>query len=109
MSTKRKRLRKLLAGSVLIAILGLLFMTAAVALAQPGPAEPAEPQAFGLTWDVVASGGTSMSSAHYIMQSTAGQGVVGQSSSVGFGLHSGYWYGIRNYINRVFMPMLRRE
>jgi ABC-type nitrate/sulfonate/bicarbonate transport system permease component len=109
MINQPKRVRKFPAAAALILTLALLLAGAVAAAADPAPAQPDEPAAFSLTWDIVANGGTAMSSAHYTMLSTAGQAVTGQSNSAAYGVHSGFWYGLTDYINRVFMPMLRRE
>ncbi|MBK8909205.1 MAG: hypothetical protein IPM60_15385 [Rhodospirillales bacterium] len=55
----------------------LLFAVAVVAALALDPAAPA---ANSVTWQVVASGGQTMSSASYTMMSTAGQPVAGQVS-----------------------------
>ncbi len=58
---------------------------AGTALAQTSPS-------YGQSWHVVAGGGGQAGSASYVMQSTAGQPVIG-SSSMNYRLGSGYWQG----------------
>ena len=90
----------------LLLLSGLLVLALLVGLALPASRARAEPNAplYYLKWDAVASGSSVMTSAHYIMRSTAGQAVIGTSKSTHFILHSGYWYN--NAF--VFMPLLRK-
>ena len=105
MQSIRSHPRLLIAGALLLVLMGLLALTAASALAQP-----AAPSAdYGMTWDVFASGGTTMSSANFRMLSTAGQPLTTVSTSTGLRLKSGYWYGLQDVVRRVFMPLLNRN
>ncbi len=61
---------------------------------------------FGLGWNVVASGGNTMSSAHFGLASTTGQTVIGNSSSANFAHRAGFWQA-RLY--RVFLPFVTRD
>jgi len=95
----------IMAGVLLLILVSLLVLTAAGALAQP-----AQPEAnYGMTWDVFASGGATMSSTHYRMLSTAGQPLTAVSASANRSLKSGYWYAFQDVVRRVFMPLLNRE
>lgn len=49
---------------------------------------------YAIRWDVVARGGSAMSSAHYAIQSTASQTAIGPATSGSYRLGAGYWYGI---------------
>jgi len=44
-----------------------------------------------INWDVIASGGGTMSSANFVLDGTIGQTVAGPSSSASFALNSGFW------------------
>jgi len=57
-----------------------LFAMADIALAAPS------------AWTVTGSGGGQASSVNYIMNSTAGQAVIGTANSAGYGLGAGFWY-----------------
>jgi hypothetical protein len=100
----RNHPRIFMAGVLLLILVGLLSITAVGALARP-----AEPEAnYGLTWDVFASGGTTMSSANFRMLSTAGQPLTAVSTSTHLSLKSGYWYGLQDVVRRLFLPLLNR-
>jgi hypothetical protein len=64
---------------------------------------------FSLTWEVIASGGSVMTSANYIASQTVGQPVIGQVSSANYRLQSGYWVAISDFFHRVFLPFLTRN
>lgn len=97
--------KRLLTAGLLLAV--LLFGAAVVAaLALPGPAAPAAPP--DLSWQVIASGGTTLSSASYTMLSTTGQPVAGQASSANYSLLSGYWTGFQEFVRTILLPVLLR-
>jgi hypothetical protein len=50
-------------------------------------------QNYQIDWYVIASGGGEMSSANFNVNGTAGQGIVGTSSSPSYIVESGYWVG----------------
>jgi hypothetical protein len=50
-------------------------------------------QNYQIDWYVIASGGGEMSSTNYNVNGTAGQGIVGTSSSPSYTIQSGYWVG----------------
>jgi hypothetical protein len=50
-------------------------------------------QNYQVDWYVIASGGGEMSSANYNVNGTAGQPIVGTSSSANYTAESGYWVG----------------
>lgn len=87
----------------LVLVLGLLFVAVVAALALP--AEPTAPVATSLDWQVIGSGGTTMSSASYTLQSTAGQAVAGPSSSANYSLLSGFWQSFQAAIREIFLPV----
>lgn len=88
----------------LVAAVLVLAVTVFAALAM----EPAATDAFSIDWKVLASGGTTMSSASYTMMSTTGQPVTGTSSSANYSVLSGYWYGLMDVIRNLFMPFITR-
>ena len=61
---------------------------------------------FGLDWNVVASGGNTMSSAHFGLASTTGQTVIGNSGNANFAHRAGFWQA-RLY--RIFLPLVARN
>ena len=88
----------------LVLVLALLLVAAVAALAL----EPAAPAATTMTWDVVASGGATLSSSSYTMLSTAGQPVTGTMSGDNYSLLSGYWQGLQEIVRNLFMPFISR-
>lgn len=82
-----------------LALLVFLFAVAVVA-ALALPAAPAAPD---LTWQVLASGGATMSSSSYTLLSTAGQPVAGPASSGSYGLLSGYWQSFQAIVREFFL------
>jgi hypothetical protein len=50
-------------------------------------------QNYQIDWYVIASGGGEMSSTNFNVNGTAGQGIVGISSSPNFTVQAGYWVG----------------
>lgn len=104
---KRKRfyMALLVIGVLSIGAVVLLAFSVMGAVAEPLPDSPS----FSFTWDVVGSGGTTMSSASYTVLSTSGQAAVGETSSTGFTLQSGYWAGIKEWIYEIFLPLLMKN
>ena len=72
---------------VTLAIVALLLALAAVALAQTSPN-------YDLTWHVIGGGGEPVSSASYVVNSTAGQGAASPPLSAGasYTVSGGYWF-----------------
>ncbi len=80
----------------------LLALLVTSAIAEPLSAS----DSFEITWDVIANGGTTMSSTSYTLVSTSGQAYVGETSSVSYSLYSGFWsYWVR-YVRDVFLPLI---
>ena len=86
---------------VLLAAL-LLVVAAAAALAL----EPAAPAATDLGWQVIASGGQTMTGPSYTMLSTAGQPVAGAAEGPSHTLLSGFWYGFQETVRRLLLPFI---
>jgi hypothetical protein len=76
----------------------------AVAVVAALALEPAAPAATDLSWQVIASGGQTMSSASFTLMSTAGQPVAGPAGSSGFSLLSGYWQSFQAAVRSLFLP-----
>ena len=58
---------------------------------------------FGVTWDVVGSGGGQIASAHFRVRSTIGQPATGWKQSTSFKEHTGYW---QPFTYRVYLPLV---
>lgn len=89
-------------GLVLVLLLFAAAVVAALAL------EPAAPAATDLSWQVIASGGATMSSTSYALLSTTGQPVAGPTSGSNYTVLSGYWYGLQVFIRNLFLPVIVR-
>ncbi len=94
---------KLLLLVLVVILLGWLALTLA---APPAAAGPQAVQAVDLSWNVVANGGTTMSSASYTIMSTSGQPAAAESASGSYSLISGYWAGLRAFISDLFLPVV---
>lgn len=92
--------RLLLIVTVALLLLFVAAVVAALAL------EPAAPAATDLSWQVIASGGQTMSSASFTMLSTSGQPVTGTASGASYTVLSGYWYGFQEFIRTLLMPFI---
>ena len=89
--TKRKTL-------FVVALVVLVALVAVVAVT----ASPAAPLQDAITWQVVASGGSAMSSSTYTLISTAGQPAIGPSQSSNYSVMSGFWQAL----SRLLMPVV---
>jgi len=92
----------------ILAVLVLLVAVAGIGLTSTlawsaNSAEPATIQQYGISWDVIASGGTTMSGSSYTMLSTTGQAVAGPSSGTEYTLLSGYW---QKFISEILLPII---
>jgi hypothetical protein len=67
---------------------------------------PMDSDNFGLYWNVVASGGGTISSAHFRLSSTIGQPVIGNFDSVHFEHRAGFW---QEWIYRIFLPIITKN
>jgi hypothetical protein len=70
-----------------LAVLLAVMMAGGTALAQTSPS-------YDLEWHVIGGGGQPVSSAHYAVNSTAGQGAASPpfSSSAHYVISGGYWF-----------------
>lgn len=101
---KRRYLALLALGFGLLILWAALTLLASPALAEPLPASPS----YEITWDVVADGGTTMTSTSYTLFSTTGQPVAGEASGTSHSLLSGYWQGIREFFLGAFLPIIMK-
>lgn len=97
------RTRKRLIVIVLVIVLLLFGLAVAAALAAPSA-----PDAFAINWQVLANGGTTMSSASYQMFSTTGQAITGPASSSSFKLNSGFWQSFAAAVRELLLPVILR-
>lgn len=88
---------------IALVVMALVFAGAVVAALALEPAAPAQNS---LTWQVVASGGATMSSASYTMLSTAGQPAAGPVSGDSYTLLSGYWQNFQAVVRSVLLPFI---
>jgi hypothetical protein len=95
---------KLLLLVVAVVLLGWIVLTLSVPQTAAGPQAV---QTSDLSWNVVANGGTTMSSASYTLLSTSGQPVAGESAGGSYTLISGYWADLRTFISEIFLPAVR--
>ncbi|MEZ4519427.1 MAG: hypothetical protein R3C44_22235 [Chloroflexota bacterium] len=95
--------RLLLGGLVLLIIGGLGLVMLALVLPAPAAAAPA---ASDISWQVIASGGQTVSSSSYTMLSTAGQPIAGPASSSSYSLLSGYWQTFQEAIRQLLLPIV---
>jgi hypothetical protein len=90
--------------TALIAVLlvGLLLASHALAISSTN---------YRLDWftPMTGGGGGPASSAHYAVNFTVGQTVVGASASQHYGSGLGYWYGLLSYIIRNFLPLVMKN
>jgi ABC-type nitrate/sulfonate/bicarbonate transport system permease component len=103
---KKKRVYvALLAICIGVVVTGtVLALLSSPALAEPLPTSPS----YAITWDVVANGGTTMTSSSYTLLSTTGQAVAGEATGTNYSLLSGYWQGIREFLYKIFLPIIQR-
>ncbi len=104
---KWKRI-SLLALVLIVALAGgwlALSLTVSPATAEPLPSSAS----FNMSWDAAANGGATMSSSSFILLSTAGQPIAGETSSSSYSLNSGYWAGIGDFIRELFLPLIQKS
>ena len=88
--------------TLLILFLLLLWASSALAMSSPN---------YRLDWftPMTGGGGGAASSAHYAVNVTVGQTVVGASTSEHYSSGLGYWYGLLVNILRNFLPLVTRN
>ena len=63
---------------------------------------------FGLDWNVVGTGGGTISSAHFTVSSTIGQPTVGTVDSAHFEVCTGYWCWL-DRVASIFLPLVMKN
>lgn len=92
---------------MLIVVAALLLVWIILTLSLPrAAASPQAVQTFDLSWNAVANGGTTMSSASYTLLSTSGQPLAGVSAGSSYTLLGGYWADLRTFIWEIFLPVV---
>ena len=92
---------------ILLVMAAFLLVWIILTLSIPrAAASPQAVQTFDLSWNSVANGGTTMSSASYTLLSTAGQALAGESAGSSYTLLSGYWADLRSFIWEIFLPAI---
>ena len=98
--------RKLLFFGAALVLLGISLGQVAnvphIALAQSGPP-------YDLTWNVIAGGGGTSTSANgvYSLSGTIGQAAAGPLSGSPYTLNGGFWNDALNVL-KLFLPLIRR-
>ena len=79
---------------LILTVVLLLLIAGGAALAQTSPS-------YNLEWHVIGGGGHAVSSASYVVDSTAGQGAASPaySTSVSFRVSGGYWFSTAYFIH----------
>jgi hypothetical protein len=89
--------------TLLLALVALAMMvgTGSAALAQTSAS-------YNLEWHVIGGGGQPVSSAHYAVNSTAGQGAASPplATSAHYAVSGGYWY---SGVYTIYLPLVLRD
>ena len=103
----------------LLVVTTIVLLTGIVtALSMPAPATPSMPEtsvplgssaSYQLNWEVMANGGSTMSSTSFTLYSTSGQNVTTTMSSSSYTLKNGFWHGVFEDIYNVFLPLILKE
>ncbi len=114
MTRTRKSILWVLAGMVI----GLLALTllGGQALAQEAPPEPDAAVSginmgsanYAINWNVVGTGGGTISSDHFTVSSTIGQPTVGTIDSTHYEVCTGYWCWL-DRIAEIFLPLVMKN
>lgn len=99
----RRRTKIILGLLLLIVLVGGIGVVSAMTWTPASAGQPALVQEGPVNWDVIASGGTTMSSSSFILLSTTGQPVAGPSSGTDHTLLSGYWQA---FVDKVLLPII---
>ena len=86
---------------ILVLAGGLLLTTSVLAMSSTN---------YAVDWMVPLSGGGGgyASSASYVVHLTIGQTATGRASNDSFQAGLGFWYGMRDYIMEVMLPLLQK-
>jgi hypothetical protein len=93
---------------VLCAVVPALALALALALTLVGSVLAQTSPSYNLEWHVIGGGGQPVGSAHYAVNSTAGQGAASPpcSTSAHYTVSGGYWFSI---VYRVYLPLVLRK
>ena len=88
----------------LILVLTIVF----VALVMGSAALAQTSANYNLEWHVIGGGGEPVTSAHYAVNSTAGQGAASPPYAISssYAVSGGYWFGGGPYL--IYLPLIRR-
>lgn len=86
----------------LIILLAALIIPFGVALAHETAA------GYQIPWDAYASGGEQMASTSYSITGTAGQSIVGGTSSSNAQIGAGFWTVFTETLSNIFLPIIYR-
>ena len=84
----------------------LIFLLAAVVIG--GPALAQTSPSYNLEWHVIGGGGQPVSSANYVVNSTAGQGAASPpySASASYVVSGGYWF---TPVYGIYLPVVLKS
>jgi len=112
-------IKKVFMTLLVVTTIVLLMLTGIVTvLSMPAPAAPPMPEtlapmgssaSYQLNWEVMANGGSTMSSTSFMLYSTIGQNVTTTMSGSSYTLKNGFWHGIFEDIYNVFLPLILKE
>jgi hypothetical protein len=86
-----------------IAAFGLVIL---LVLALGGVAWAGSSASYAINWQVLSGGGAPVSGGNISLNATLGQTAIGPSSSTGYGLSSGYWYGSAGGPSTIYLPVI---
>jgi hypothetical protein len=107
---------------VVLSMVGLALVWGQVRALEGSPEEPGTPMAtlnlnqtqmnsahFDLSWNVIASGAETLSSAHFELSSTTGQPSTGLKNSPHNRICTGFWCGIVDFFLNSFLPIVMKQ
>jgi len=97
---KRLRLFALIGLLAIVLVAGLLLV-ARPAVAQTGGG-------YDLTWSTIDGGGATSTGGSYSLSGTAGQPDAGTLTGGSYTLAGGFWAGVFEALQRLFLPLVRR-
>ena len=93
----------------IFALLGLLVIVLAAGLLAVAPTAGAQTGGgYDLTWNTIDGGGGTSSGGSYSLSGTAGQPDAGNLSGGSYSLGGGFWAGVFQGLQRLFLPLLQR-
>ncbi len=88
----------------------VLVLAVLVALATSGPLLAQTSPSYNLEWNVIGGGGQAVTSTHYAVNSTVGQGAASppESASTHYVVSGGYWFAGTEQ-NSIYLPLVLRR